>query len=120
MRGLPAAVEHAGDPVPEELARLRPRALARHRACGRWPASRRAATAPRCAARTGHRWPRVVADEVAARTLGPTTTVTRWDEVEVELTGGNPGLLKAANRRLRRGGLRPAAYLRQAGAGDGR
>ena len=52
----------------------------------------------------------VVADEVAAQTLGSTTTVTRWDEVEIELTGGGPQLLKAANKRLRRGGLRPAAY----------
>src|SRR5262249_34842712 len=52
----------------------------------------------------------VVADEVAAQTLGTSTTVTRWDEVEVELTGGSPALLKEANKRLRRGGLRPAAY----------
>src|SRR5512146_1664090 len=43
----------------------------------------------------------VVADEVAAQTLGSTTTVTRWDEVEIELTGGGPQLLKAANKRLR-------------------
>jgi inorganic triphosphatase YgiF len=52
----------------------------------------------------------VVADEVAAQTLGASTTVTRWDEVEVELTGGSPQLLKEASKRLRRGGLRPAAY----------
>jgi CHAD domain-containing protein len=50
----------------------------------------------------------VVADEVSAQTLGESTTISRWREVEVELTGGDRQLLRAADRRLRRGGLRPA------------
>ncbi|HSZ41703.1 MAG TPA: CYTH and CHAD domain-containing protein [Trebonia sp.] len=52
----------------------------------------------------------VAADEVAAQTLGTTTTVSRWNEIEVELTGGGPELLRAADKRLRHGGLRPAGY----------
>jgi CHAD domain-containing protein len=51
----------------------------------------------------------VVADEVTAQTLGATTTITSWQEAEVELTGGDPELLEAADRLLRRSGLRPAA-----------
>jgi CHAD domain-containing protein len=50
----------------------------------------------------------VVADHVSAQTLGDTTTVSSWHEVEVELTGGNRQLLKAADKLLRRDGLRPA------------
>ena len=50
----------------------------------------------------------VVADEVSAQTLGESTTISSWSEVEVELTGGDRHLLRAADKRLRRGGLRPA------------
>jgi CHAD domain-containing protein len=50
----------------------------------------------------------VVADDVSAQTLGDTTTVSSWHEVEVELTGGSRHLLKAAGNLLRRDGLRPA------------
>ena len=50
----------------------------------------------------------VVADEVSAQTLGDSTTISSWREVEVELTGGDRHLLRAADKRLRRGGLRPA------------
>jgi CHAD domain-containing protein len=53
----------------------------------------------------------VVADEVSAQTLGESTTISQWREVEVELTGGGRRLLRAADRRLRRGGLRPAGRL---------
>ncbi|HEV2242132.1 MAG TPA: CYTH domain-containing protein, partial [Streptosporangiaceae bacterium] len=35
-------------------------------------------------------------------------TLSRWHEVEVELTRGGPPLLDAADRRLRAAGLRPA------------
>ncbi|HEX4255649.1 MAG TPA: CHAD domain-containing protein, partial [Streptosporangiaceae bacterium] len=48
------------------------------------------------------------ADEVSAQTLGESTTISTWREVEVELTGGDRQLLRAADKRLRRGGLRPA------------
>jgi CHAD domain-containing protein len=50
----------------------------------------------------------VVADEVSAQTLGESTTLSTWREVEVELTGGDRQLLRAADKRLRRGGLQPA------------
>ncbi len=50
----------------------------------------------------------VAADDVSAQTRGDTTTLSRWHEVEVELTGGGRKLLKAADDLLRRGGLRPA------------
>jgi len=50
----------------------------------------------------------VMADDVSAQTLGDTTTVSGWHEVEVELTGGSRQLLKAACKLLRRDGLRPA------------
>jgi CHAD domain-containing protein len=51
----------------------------------------------------------VVADEVSAQTLGESTTISTWREVEVELTGGDRQLLRAADKRLRRGGLQPAS-----------
>jgi CHAD domain-containing protein len=63
----------------------------------------------------------VVADEVSAQTLGDSTTISNWREVEVELTGGDRRLLRAADKRLRRGGLRPAgrtAKLERALAGQ--
>jgi CHAD domain-containing protein len=63
----------------------------------------------------------VVADEVSAQTLGESTTISQWREVEVELTGGDRELMRAADKRLRRGGLRPAgrqAKLERALAGQ--
>ncbi len=63
----------------------------------------------------------VVADEVSAQTLGESTTISNWSEVEVELTGGNRQLLRAADERLRRVGLQPAgrtAKLERALAGQ--
>jgi CHAD domain-containing protein len=50
----------------------------------------------------------VADDDVSARTLGETTTVSHWHEVEVELTGGDRRLLEAADGLLRHHGLRPA------------
>ncbi len=50
----------------------------------------------------------VAADEVSAQTLGPAAKLSRWQEVEVELTGGDRSLLEAADELLRRDGLRPA------------
>jgi CHAD domain-containing protein len=63
----------------------------------------------------------LVADQVSAETLGDSTTISRWDEVEMELTGGGRKLLEAADERLRRSGLRPArrpAKLERALAGQ--
>jgi CHAD domain-containing protein len=62
----------------------------------------------------------VAADEVSAQAMGDEATLSRWREVEVELTGGSRQLLDAADRVLRRSGLRPAQYrakLEQALAG---
>jgi len=51
----------------------------------------------------------VAADDVSAQTLGPVTATSRWQEVEVELTGGDRRLLKEADDLLRHSdGLRPA------------
>jgi CHAD domain-containing protein len=50
----------------------------------------------------------VAADDVSAQTLGSTTALSRWQELEVELTGGDRRLLGAADKLLRRDGLRPA------------
>jgi CHAD domain-containing protein len=50
----------------------------------------------------------VVADDVSAKGMGDAAALTRWHEAEVELTRGGPGLLEAADKRLRDAGLRPA------------
>ena len=65
----------------------------------------------------------IAEDEVAAQSLGASTTLSRWSELEIELTGGHPRLLRAAAKRLRRRGLRPAgrsAKLERALAVDAR
>lgn len=51
----------------------------------------------------------LVADEVSAETLGDSTTISQWHEVEVELKGGGRKLLEAADERLRGSGLRRSA-----------
>jgi len=50
----------------------------------------------------------VACDEVTARATGRRAGMSRWDEVEVELTGGSRDLLDAADKLLRRHGLRRA------------
>jgi CHAD domain-containing protein len=50
----------------------------------------------------------VASDDVSAQTMGDSTTLSEWRELEVELTGGDRRLLKAADELLRRDGLRPA------------
>jgi CHAD domain-containing protein len=96
-----------GDPVPAELARLvrahtrdaslRPVALIETR--------RRLTTLLDAA---GTSLAEIAVDEVAAQSLGASTTLSRWNEIEIELTGGRPQLLRAAAERLRSSGLRPA------------
>jgi len=71
--------------------------------------------------RAGESLAEVAADDVSAQTLGDTSSVSRWHEVEVELTGGDRELLEAADELLRRDGLRPAgrsAKLEQALGGQ--
>ena len=50
----------------------------------------------------------VAVDDVSAQAMGEEATLSRWQEVEVELTGGGVPLLEAADQVLRRSGLRPA------------
>ncbi len=51
-----------------------------------------------------------VLDDVTAEALGEQATLSRWNEVEFELAGGGPALMKAADRRLRRSGLHPSGH----------
>jgi CHAD domain-containing protein len=51
----------------------------------------------------------IAADDISAQSLGSETAISAWGEVEVELTGGGPRLLKAADAQLRQNGLRPSA-----------
>ncbi|MGH3249892.1 MAG: CHAD domain-containing protein [Trebonia sp.] len=94
-------------PVPDELARL---VLVHTRGAALRPVARIETRRSRTTLRdaSGSPLAETAADEVAAQTLGESTTLSRWNEVEVELTGGDPRLLKAADERLRRSGLRPA------------
>ncbi len=49
-----------------------------------------------------------VADEqVAAQTLGPSTMITGWHEIEVALSGADGALARSVDRRLRGAGARP-------------
>jgi CHAD domain-containing protein len=52
----------------------------------------------------------VMTDDVSAQSMGQSTTLSRWREIEVELTGGGPDLLKAIDKRLRQAGLQPAGH----------
>jgi CHAD domain-containing protein len=60
--------------------------------------------------RSGTSLAEVVVDGVTAESFGDTTTLTRWNEIEVELAGGGIGLLKEADKRLRRSGLRRSRH----------
>jgi CHAD domain-containing protein len=71
--------------------------------------------------RSGESLAEVAADDVSAQALADGEKVSQWREVEVELTGGGLGLLRAADKLLRRDGLRPAgraAKLERALAGQ--
>jgi CHAD domain-containing protein len=105
-----------GDPVPDELARM---VLVHTRGAALRPVARVETRRRRMTLRdtSGTSLAEVLADEVAAQTFGTATTLSRWNEIGVELTGGGPRLLRAADRHLRDGGLRPAddcARLRKA------
>jgi len=52
----------------------------------------------------------VATDDVSAQSMGESTTLSRWREIEVELTGGGPDLLKSIDKRLRQAGLQPAGH----------
>ena len=98
----------AGQPVPEELARLvrvytRGREL---RPVAKINTRRQVLTLVDAA---GDSLAEIAADDISAETLGAATEISQWNEVEVELTGGDRGLLRDADAWLRRDGLRPSA-----------
>ena len=109
-----------GRSVPEELARLvqvytRGRQL---RPVARINTRRQVLTLVDAA---GDSLAQIAADDVSAETLGAETAISQWNEVEIELTGGDRGLLKDADAWLRREGLRPSprtAKLERALAGQ--
>ena len=52
----------------------------------------------------------ITADHVSAQPVNG-SAATCWDEIEVELVTGDPGLLKAIDARLREAGARPATTV---------
>ena len=96
-----------GSAVPAELSRL---IRAQSRTAALRPVARIATVRRRRVLLdgAGESLAEVVDDEVSAQSLGQVTTLSRWREVEVELTGGGRLLLVAADDRLRKAGLRPA------------
>lgn len=107
---LPAG--HDGQPVPMELEGL---VRAHTRGETLQPVARITTRRQRwlVLGESGDTLAEVADDDVSAQTLGESTTLSRWRELAVKLTGGGPDLLAAADQELRRAGLRPAA-LRQA------
>ncbi|HEV2451828.1 MAG TPA: CYTH and CHAD domain-containing protein [Streptosporangiaceae bacterium] len=106
---LEPAGSPAGSEVPGELADL---AWAYRRGRPLRPVAHLTTVRSRriLADETGSSLAEVVTDDVSAQTLGRVTAITRWQEVEFELTGGDEDLLEAADQRLRGAGLRPAGY----------
>lgn len=109
-----------GRGVPGELARLT-RAYTRGEPLR--PVARMATSRQRLIllGQAGESLAEVAADDVSAQALGDSAALSSWHEVEVELTGGDRKLLKAADELLRREGLRPArrsAKLQRALAGQ--
>lgn len=52
----------------------------------------------------------IATDDVSAQSMGESTTLSRWQEIEVELTGGGQDLLNAIDERLRQAGMQPAGH----------
>ncbi|MGO9078517.1 MAG: CHAD domain-containing protein [Streptosporangiaceae bacterium] len=55
----------------------------------------------------------VASDDVSAQTMGEAAVISRWHELEVELTGGDPELLAAADDVLRRSGWQLAVQQKK-------
>jgi inorganic triphosphatase YgiF len=106
-RELRLPLTQPGDPVPSELAHL---VLVHTRNAQLGPVARIQTIRRRTTLHdnAGASLAEVVADQVSAQSLGTSAAVSRWDEFEVELTGGSSKLLRAADKRLRDAGLRPA------------
>lgn len=106
QRELRLPLGRPGDPVPGELVRL---VRVHARGAALRPVARIETRRHRTTLRdpSGTSLAEVLTDDVAAQTLGESTTLSRWREIEVKLTDGGPELLRAAGKRLRDGGLRP-------------
>lgn len=94
--------------VPAELARL---VLVHTRGSDLKPVARISTTRTRqllCDSE-GTSLAEVASDDVTAQAVGDGSPMTRWHEVEVELTGGGQDVLDAAGELLRRGGLSRSA-----------
>ena len=114
-RGLEEAERLAWrPPVPGELARL---VRVHMRGGALRPVARIETRRRRTTLRNeqGESLAEIAVDDVAAQTLGRTTTVVRWNEVEAELTGGSPRLGRAVSDRLRRSGLHRAGHSTKLG-----
>jgi len=109
-REIQLPLGQTGRQVPDELAGL---VRARTRGEPLRPVARMTTKRQRLTLldRAGESLAEVVADDVSAQTLGDTTSVSGWHEVEVGLTGGDLELLEAADELLRHDGLRPAGRL---------
>jgi CHAD domain-containing protein len=108
-REIRLPLDRTGRQVPDELAGL---VRVRTRGEPLRPVVRMTTTRQRLTllGQAGESLAEVAADNVSAQTLGDITSVSSWHEVEVELTGGDQGLLEAADELLRRDGLRPAGW----------
>jgi CHAD domain-containing protein len=106
-REIQLPLARAARQVPKELGRL-VRAFSRGEALGPVAEIRTVRQRLVLLDEAGGSLAEVVDDHVSANTMGEQTALSQWREVEVELTGGGWGLLAAADKRLRRSGLRPA------------
>src|SRR5262249_12268850 len=99
----------AGRRVPAELARL-VRGITRGAALG--PVAHIGTIRKRRAllGGGGESLAEIAIDEVSAQSMGESTTLSQWQEIEVELTGGGLDLLRAVDRKLRKAGLSPSAH----------
>jgi CHAD domain-containing protein len=95
--------------VPAELARL---VRGYTRGAGLGPVAQIGTIRQRRALLDGQGEPlaEVMTDDVSAQSMGESTTLSRWREIEVELTGGGLDLLNAIDERLRGAGLQPAGH----------
>jgi CHAD domain-containing protein len=108
-REIQLPLGRTGRRVPAELARL-VRAYARGAALGpvaHIGTTRRGVT---LLDDGGASLAEVVTDDVTAESMGESTMLSRWQEIEVELTGGDTALLQAVDKRLRRIGVNPAGH----------
>jgi CHAD domain-containing protein len=108
-REIQLPLGRAGRRVPTELAKL-VRVYARGAALGpvaHIGTTRRGLTLLDA---SGASLAEVVTDDVTAESMGESTTLSQWREIEVELTGGDTALLEAVDQRLRHAGLRPAGH----------